>query len=61
MPVVEAAFVMVAPLAGEMTLQDKRVEQVMLDALQQAQAEGVTDSEAIKARILAARDAVTGA
>jgi hypothetical protein len=61
MPVVEAAFVMVGPLSGEMTPQDRVIEQAMLAELQRAQAEGVTDPAAIKARMFAARDAVIGA
>jgi hypothetical protein len=61
MPTVEAAFVMVGPMSGEMTQQDKRVEQAMFVELQRAQAEGVTDPETIKQRMFAARDAVIGA
>lgn len=51
---------MVGPMSGQMTPQDKRVEQAMFAALQKAQAEGLTDPEAIKARMLAARDAIAG-
>jgi hypothetical protein len=61
MTITEAAFVMVGPMSAEMTPQDKLVEQAMFAALQKAQAEGVTDPEAIKARMFAARDAITGA
>jgi len=60
LPIVESAFVMVGPMSGQMTPQDKRVEQAMFAALQKAQAEGLTDPEAIKARMLAARDAIAG-
>jgi hypothetical protein len=34
----------------------KRVESAMADAVAQSQAEGITDPDAIRARILAARD-----
>jgi len=34
----------------------KRIEQAMADAVAQAQAEGVTDPDVVRERILAARD-----
>jgi hypothetical protein len=41
--------------AGEIA-RAKRIEQAMADAVAQAQAEGVTDPDVIRERILAARD-----
>jgi hypothetical protein len=57
MPVVEAVFVMAGPL-GAQTPHSKRVEAAMLAAVQKAQAEGLTDPDEIRARMMAARDAV---
>lgn len=58
MSVAEAAFVMVAEnpfgLAGGNA---KVIEEAMLAALKQAQAEGITDVEEIRRRVIAARDA----
>ena len=53
--VVEAAFCMVEDLSGN----GARVQDAMFAALQRAQAQGVSDPETIKARMLAARDGVT--
>ena len=55
--VTEATFVMVADL----TISDdkkKRVEDALIAAITEAQAEGVTDPDVIRARMLAARDAL---
>lgn len=38
----------------------KIIEAAITDAIAQAQAEGITDPEVIRARILAARDAIVG-
>ena len=56
--VVEATFVMAGPgiLAGPLE-SALAIEQAMLAAVQKAQAEGVTNTDEIRARILAARDA----
>lgn len=42
------------------TALDLKIEQVMFDALQQAQAEGLTDADEIRQRIIDARDAALG-
>jgi hypothetical protein len=55
MPVVEATFVMTGPLFGGEG--DKAVEAAMIEAVRRAQAEGLTDPDEIRVRILAARDA----
>ncbi len=59
MPVAEAAFVMVSPL-GVSAARKASIEAAMFEALQKAQNEGLTDPAEIRARILAARDAVAG-
>lgn len=55
---VEAAFVMVAELVP--SERGKLVEAAMLEALQEGQAEGITDPLELRRRILAARDRTIG-
>lgn len=59
MPAAEATFVMVADITISEDAK-KRVEDAMIAAIVQAQAEGVTDPDIIRGRILAARDALRG-
>ncbi len=56
MPVVEAVMV-ASGTVGQRTEADDRITRAMLDAVEKAQNEGVTDPVEIRARILAARDA----
>lgn len=56
MPVVEAVGIAVAR-EGLSTERHAEIESAMLKAVQKAQAEGVTDPEEIKRRMLTARDA----
>lgn len=57
MPIVEAVGVAVGRMGITASLHD-RIEAAMREAVEQAQAHGVTDPDAIRTRILAARDGV---
>jgi len=54
MPVVEATFCMVDDRSGR----GDAIQDAMFSALQRAQAEGVTDPDTLRARMLAAKDGV---
>jgi uncharacterized protein YdgA (DUF945 family) len=52
-----AAFSAAATMGGQTPLA-KKIEAAMVEAIKQAQAEGITDQDEIRARMLAAREAV---
>jgi hypothetical protein len=60
MALAEATFVAAGPLS-EQTPSSLRIQNAMLEAVQKAQSEGVTDSVEVRALILAARDAAAAA
>lgn len=56
MPVVEATGIAVGRMGGEGRAQ--RIEKAMQEALEKAQADGITDADELREAMIAARDAV---